>query len=177
MSALTALIYMTQAKQQKISAAEEYAALKQKRFDDWLATTFTDESLKGVPLFEVKAPSGMVFKCRKISKEYIGNAGQIPMVLSAQVIHASSGETPTEADAINQYAEMSEAERVASMRAAAHMVRYCAVEPRIVAGAVNGQQNAISADDLTMEDFGSLSRWAQGGDAAEGLKTFRRKRK
>jgi hypothetical protein len=168
---------MTQAKQQTISAADEYAALKQQRFEDWLATTFTDEALKGVDLFEVKAPSGMKFKCRKVTKEYLGNAGQIPMILSSQVAEAMSGEKPTEADAIEQFTKMTPAERLASMRASAQMVRYCVVEPRLILGTVNGHKNAIHVDDLTMEDFGALSRWASGGDVAEGLKTFRRKRK
>jgi hypothetical protein len=160
------------------TAAEQYADIKQQRFESWLSTTFTDAALKGVDLFEVKCPSGMAFKCRKLSREYMAQAGQIPMVLSSQVILAAGDEAPSEAESQARFARMTPQEKLASMRASAQMVRYVAVEPRLVLGAVNGHKNAISVDDLTMEDFAHLYKWAQGGgDAAEGLKTFRRKRK
>lgn len=160
------------------SAAERYADLKQQRFESWLATTFTDEALNGVDLFEVKCPSGMVFKCRRLTKEYLANAGQIPMVLSAQVLTASPDRKLTTDQQQAEFEAMRPEERLAAMQASAQAVRYCVVEPRLVVGAVNGHKNAISADDLTMEDFAHLSKWAQGGgDAAEGLKTFRSKRK
>jgi hypothetical protein len=147
-----------------MTAAEEYARLKEKRFD-----TFLDESFKDLEcdLFEVKVPSGMKFKCRKIGKEYLAAAGAMPMALSEQMLTSDKPKEPT---------EMTSMEIRANIQANAQMVRYICVEPRLIVGEINGHKNAISVDVLSMEDFGHLTKWASGGDAAEGLKTFRTKR-
>lgn len=131
-----------------------------------------------MPLFDVKVPSGMVFKCRKLSKEYVTNAGQVPVSLSAQVLATANPANDTEQEAQARFSRMTESERFAAMQMSAQAIRYCVVEPRLIVGPVNGHKNAISVDDLTLEDFGHLSTWTNGGgDEAEGLKTFRRKRK
>lgn len=160
------------------SAAEQYAELKQNRFDSWLATTFTDDALKNVELFEVKCPSGMVFKCRRLDVEYAANAGQTPMLLSAQALSANDGGSLDPNAQLAAFEKMSPEEKMAAMRVMAQMVRFAAIQPCLVVGPVNGQKNAISVDDLTMEDFGALAGWCQnGGEAASAARTFRRKRR
>jgi hypothetical protein len=148
-----------------MTASEEYALLKEKRFDTFLNESFAN--LKGVDLFEVKVPSGMTFKCRKVGTDYLAAAGAMPMALSEQMLSPDKPKEPT---------QMTAMEIRANIQANAQMVRYICVEPRLIVGEVNGHKDAISVDALSMEDFGHLTKWASGGDAAEGLKTFRRKR-
>lgn len=162
----------------EMSAAEQYARLKAEQFETFINGSFTDDALKGVELFEVKADSGMVFKCRRLDQAFVDNAMMMPMALSEQVASAMGKDKPSKTQAAERWNKMSETERIAATQAAARMVRYVCVEPRIIVGDVGNQRNAISADALTMADFGVLASWAQnGGDAAAGLKTFRRKRK
>lgn len=148
-----------------MTAAEEYAALKQKRFDDFLEPTFSADFLKGTQLYETKCPSGMVFKYRLLDEKYAAAGGMMPLVVSSQVAARRAGET----------VEATPAEELANLRASAQMIRYGCVEPRIVVGAVNGHKKAISCNDLTAEDFNHLITTIAGGDGADRLKTFRKR--
>lgn len=156
-----------------LSAAERYAQLKTERFEAFMEASFSDEALKGVDLYEVKVPSGMLFKCRKVDAEFVTNTGKMPMALSQSLI--TKGKSKEEM--VERFNEMSDLEKRAHMQATASMVRYICVEPRLVIGEVGNQTNAISVDLLTRDDFAALVEWAEGGDAVSGLKTFRRKRK
>lgn len=159
---------------EKLSAAEQYARLKADRFESFIESSFSSEALKDIDLFEVKTPSGQTFKCRKLDKAFITNTGQMPMALTESLITQGGSE-----DAMAQrFNEMTDIEKRASLQATAAMVRYICVEPRLVIGEVGNRQNAISVDMLTMDDFKCLVEWAKtGGGTAEGLKTFRHKRK
>ena len=157
-----------------ISTAEQYARLKADRFEAFIEASFSDEALKGVDLYEVKTPSGMPFKCRRLDAAFAANTGQMPMALTESLITLGSTSDETLAGRFN---EMSDVEKRANLQATAAMVRYICVEPRLVVGEVGDRQNAISVDLLTMDDFRVLVAWAKGGDAASGLKTFRTKRK
>ena len=157
-----------------LSAAEQYARLKADRFEAFIEASFSDEALKGVDLYEVKTPSGMPFKCRRLDAAFAANTGQMPMALTESLI--TQGKQSDE-ELAGRFNEMSDVEKRASLQATAAMVRYICVEPRLVIGDVGDQRNAISVDLLTMDDFRVLVEWAKGGDAASGLKTFRRKRK
>lgn len=152
------------------SAAEQYARLKQERFDNFLEPTFSEAALKDVQLYETTCPSGMKFKYRPLDVTYAAAGGMMPMILSSQMAQAASGESVA-------VKEPTGGEIMANMQANAQMVRYCCIEPRIVVGSVNGHKNAISANDLTFEDVGHLIQIIAGGDGAERLKTFRRKRR
>jgi hypothetical protein len=159
----------------KPTAAEQYARLKIDRFERFIADSFTDKALKGVELYEVKAESGMVFKCRKLDKTFLANTGSMPMALTEQLINA--GAVETDETAASRFAEMSAAEKRAAVEATVHMVLYVCVEPRLVSGSVTNRTDAIAIDYLTMGDLKSLVDWAKGGETASELKTFRRKRK
>lgn len=165
-----------------LTAAEQYARLKADGFEKFLEESFSAESLKDVDLYEVKCDSGMVFKCRKLDTRFIRNGGQMPMSLSAQVVASQNGtanlsEDEQEARATEEFKRMSPGEQQAAIEASCRILRYIAVEPRLIVGDVGDQRNAIPLSSLTMQDFASLAQWANGGDAAEGLKTFRSKRK
>lgn len=151
----------------EMTAAERYAQLKENRFESWLETSFSDESLKGVPLFELTLPSGLKIKCRRLDEQYLNCAGQTPMALGALL----TGQNPEE-----QFAQMTPTQQAAAIQNASQIVRYVAVEPRIVAE-VGNSKNAIAFELLTMDDFNHVTKWATGGESAEGLKTFRGKRK
>lgn len=164
----------------ELTAAEKYAKLKSDAVEAFLEASFSNEALKGVDLYEVKCPSGMTFKCRRLDARYQANAGQMPMAVTASMLSARDGYiTPEEQDQAAQksFDAMTPTEQRAAIQASAQMVRYIVVEPRLIVGDIGNQTNAISVDMLTMDDFTFLSKWAGGGVAAEGLKTFRRKRK
>lgn len=154
------------------TAAEEYARLKAETFNNFLEASFSDEALKGVDLYEVKVPTGKTFKCRKLDTSYAAVTASMPMALSEQMLRAKAakdGELPV--------TEMTETEERANIQVNAQIVRYICVEPRVIVGEVNGHKNAISSDMMTMGDFTHLVRWAAGGDATPGLKTFRKRRR
>ena len=159
----------------KLTAAQEYAKRKSDQYEAFLENSFSKESLKGVELFEVKCPSEMTFKCRRLDAAFAANTGSMPMALSEQLLNASTEMDETSrTEAFNQ---MSVAEQRASIQIAAQMVRYVSVEPRIIVGDVGNRTDAISSDALTMADFKCLAEWAQtGGGEAPGLKTFRKRR-
>lgn len=161
------------------TAAEQYARIKETTFESFLDASFSNDSLKGVDLFEVKAPSGMVFKCRKLDVAYASNAGAMPMVLSEQMLLSQAKDKAEDAvDPVDAVSKMTSMELRANMQLSAQMVRYVCIEPRLIIGEVNGHKNAISVDALTMADFGHLASWAQsGGGGADSLKTFRKRRK
>lgn len=159
---------------QVLSAAEQYARLKADRFEAFIEASFSNEALKGVDLYEVKTPSGMTFKCRRLDAAFAANTGQMPMALTESLITQSR---QSDTELAGRFNEMSDIEKRANLQATAAMVRYVCVEPRLVIGEVGDQKDAISVALLTMDDFRILVEWAKGGDAASGLKTFRRKRK
>ena len=165
----------------ELSASEQYAQLKAKQFDEFLQASFSDDALQNTELFEVKVPSGMRFKCRRLDQAFMSNTGLMPMALTETYIASQSDEgLDDKAKAAAQQArfqQMSEAEQRANIQATAGMVRYICVEPRIVVGDVGNQRNAISSEMLTVADFNYLSEWASGGEAAVGLKTFRKGKK
>lgn len=156
------------------TAAQKYAALQDKSFEKFLTDSFSKEALKGIDLFEVKAPSGMVFKCRRLDMSFFEHSSTMPLALSAIVAEHQEGLQTTE-DKIAAFQNMPVSEQRKAIQTAARMIRYITVEPRLIIGEVNGHKNAISTDNLSMKDFNCLAEWANGGTAAEGLKTFRSK--
>jgi len=164
------------------TAAERYARLKADRFEAFLDASFSDEALKNTQLFEVNC-NGMTFKCRRPDAAFMANTGQMPMALTETLINVEADDAAgldddaKRAAAESRYLSMTPAERMANVKATAQMVRYICVEPRLVLDAVGSRKTALCVDDLTQDDFKILAEWASGGDAAQGLKTFRRKRK
>lgn len=156
---------------EKLTAAQVYAKAKQDQFEKFLTASFTPAKLKGKKLFEVKVPSGMTFKCRHLDGDYAASAGKMPMAVGAAYFAQKEG-----GNALQKFEDMTPAEQRATIDAMSKMVRYVAVEPRLVFE-VGNRTDAISVDALTIEDFNHLAEWANGGDAAQGLKTFRRKRR
>ena len=152
------------------TSAEQYTRLKIERFTKWVETTFTDEALKGVQLFETTCPNGMKFKYRPLNAQYAVAGGMIPLVLSAQVAQAVGGGLTEEHKPTGD-------EVLANMRANAQMACYCCVEPRLVIGSVGARTNAVSLSDITFEDLGHLVNAIMGGDGADSLKTFRKRKR
>ncbi len=155
------------------TAAEKYAAGVQKQFDDWLESTFSKQALRRVPLFEHTVPSGMTFKVRNLSNEFNAQVGSMPLGLTEAVLGRGEDVDPEEF-----FNQAKPAEQATMIALVAKQIRFICVEPRLIVGEVNGHRNAISTDRLTIEDFNSLAKRAQaGGDAAKGLRTFRKPRR
>lgn len=159
------------------TAAEQYARLKSDHFQNFIDESFSEQALADVQLYEVKVPSGMVFKCRKVGLEFFRNAGSLPLSFMDQVAKADR----SEAENVEVFNRMSTAEKIAAIQQTYRMVMYACVEPRLIAGEVNGHKNALPLYQLTNADFEGLAKWTkeqnEGGAAAPGLKTFRRRRK
>lgn len=161
----------------ELTAAERYEAIKESHFEDFLNESFSDEALKNVQLYEVRCPSGMVFKCRAVGTDYFQHAGELPMSFIAKALVDSEKKKSGE----QTFEEMNTEEKVRAIQMTSDMIRYICVEPRIIVGDVNGHKNAISSRQLTAGDYNALATWgknqALGGGSAKGLKTFRKKRK
>lgn len=165
----------------KLTAAEQYQRLKNDQFQAFLDNSFSDASLKGVDLYEVKCPSGQVFKCRKLDAAYAAQTGSMPMSLAEAMISAPSLESLSDEEKTKAqeeaFFEQSVAERRANITETIKLIAYICVEPRIVEN-VGNRTDAIAANDLAVNDVKHLAEWAKtGGGEAPGLKTFRSKRK
>jgi hypothetical protein len=168
---------------QKLTAAQEYAKLKADQFEAFLENSFTNESLKGVPLFEVKTAgpgcTGLTVKCRKLDAAYAAQTGSMPMSLAEAMINGVSDDNAAPDDEAMQAAFLKQTaeERRANILETIKMIAYICVEPRIVEH-VGNRTNAIAVNDLAVADVKFLAEWAKtGGGEAPGLKTFRSKRK
>ena len=165
----------------EMTAAAQYAQLKEAAFEKFLEASFSKEALKGVLLFEVKLPIGLTIKCRKLDAAYAANT-QTPITLSSLILDGKPHDPlmtkeEEESDNIKRFQAMTPIQQRAAIEASVNIVRYIAVQPRVIGGEVGDRTDAISADLLTMADFTCLTKWAEGGETASGLKTFRRKRR
>lgn len=177
---------MAKAAQQKEKTAQErYDEAVERHFEAWLEQSFSREALKGVPLYELKLPlTGIVFKVRNLSNEFLVQSGAVAVGnLSADVLNTKPIEhlTPEERQqrAEEEYAKLSDEEKLAQTVTVVRQIRYICVEPRVVMGPVNGHKNAVSITKITGQDFTTLAERSNPmrGDAAPGLKTFRAKRR
>lgn len=138
------------------TAAEKYRRLK--KAED-----------AGETLHDVECPSGMVFKCRKVTVPFLIAAGMLPMHLVEAMQQASGNGTITPAQA---FAAMPFKEQMHSIEFSAKVVKYVCVEPRIVEKPIG--PNDLGQDELMLQDFHAIMKWAMnGGDEAARLETFR----
>lgn len=174
----------TKPKQQpEPTAAERYEAAKEKQFEEWLESSFSRQALKGVELFEHKVPSGITFKVRNLSAEFLAQSGAVPMgSISSAVLSKEPGEPSKELTPEEQQAEfeaLSPGERASRIVQINRQILYICVEPRLIDGPVNGHKNAVSTSQLTLADWNSLAMRSNPmrGAASSGLRTFRSKRR
>lgn len=170
----------------ELTAEQRYAAAIEKQFEEWLEASFTDEALKDVELFEHTVPSGITFKVRNITPEFFALSGGVPLgELSEAVIGKASDpedldltEKQLAAKLEQEFNALSADEKLRRMQQTSRQIRYICVEPRIVLDA-GGHKNAIPSSKISIPDFNSLAVRANpmGGATAQGLRTFRRKRR
>lgn len=129
------------------TAAQKYRKLKEKRIRDG-------------EQFDLETPSGMVWKVRKPDLQQFIISGVLPMSLAEKL-----GSDPKEA-----VKSMDLKEQMQSIAFASSIVKFCAVEPRIVEKATN--DNEIGFDEVEMDDYNAILSWAMGGVAAPGLEKF-----
>lgn len=141
------------------TAAERYRRLAREH-------AATDE------VFDLETPSGMVWKVRKPDLAQFIVSGVMPISLAEKVatLQTSAG---NEAAA---FAQLSTKEQIRIIDFKNRVVRFCAVEPRIVENPESGDE--IGFDEVMMADYNAIFEWAMpGGGEAETLSKFRRKRK
>jgi hypothetical protein len=112
---------------------------------------------------------GMIWKARRATLNFWVASGMIPSSLAAVVMEAVKKRGMTEAEVMSTL----DLKQIAqSVEFTNNMVRYTAVEPRIVETAI--EPNDISHDEVMMCCYNFLRDWqTKGGDGAAALKTFR----
>ncbi len=117
-------------------------------------------------LFDFVSPSGMEWKLRRPNIAQFVQSGVMPMDLAAKLAKAQAG------GATELVKGMEWQEQVKLIDFSNRLVRYCAVDPRIVENPT--QPNEIGYDEVELDDYTAILVWAtpSGGDEAAGLDTF-----
>lgn len=138
------------------TAAQRYRRIKEERHA-------ADE------LHDVTCPSGMVFKCRTVSIDFLVSGGILPLSL-VQKMSEAEGKGDVSPEQV--FLQLPLKEKLQSIDAAAKLLRYVCVEPRIVDDATG--PNDIRQDEVEPDDFNHIVEWAtKGGVEAARLATFR----
>lgn len=112
---------------------------------------------------------GMVWKARKADLSFWLASGMIPASLAAVMMESVKKKGLTEDQVM---ASLDLHQLTQSVEFAGKMVRYTAVEPRIVDKAEG--PNDIEPDEVMMCCYNFLREWQKtGGDRAKSLETFR----
>jgi len=147
---------MTQTKME--TSAQRYRRIKEAK-------------LKSTELFDFTSPSGMEWKLRKVDlAQFVAN-GSLPMSLAQHINQANEA---NKGDVEAAFASLEWKDQARMIELVSKVVRYCAVEPRIVE-TVTDPDMEISFDEVELEDYNAIAKWAMpGGDVADGLDTFRK---
>lgn len=113
---------------------------------------------------------GMVWKARRAAPDLWVTSGILPSALAAKMASVLGKGTPTPDKILKN---LDDSELVQSIDFSNKIVRYTAVEPRIV-DVVEGPNDVQRADVMTC-CYNTLLRWQMsGGDEAARLETFRK---
>lgn len=121
-------------------------------------------------IHEFTSPSGMVWKLRRPNlSQYVMN-GVMPMGMTGKL----AAQVSEGADPATLFTSLTWDEQVKTIEFANKIVRYCAVEPKIVESPT--EPDEIGYDEVELDDYNAIVAWAmEGGDEAANLETFRRK--
>jgi hypothetical protein len=137
------------------TAAERYRRIKAER-------------LAQEELVDVETPSGMTWKLRRPNLAQFVTSGIMPISLAGKLAEADKDGNPAEA-----FNALDWEEKARTIEFSAKVVRYCAVDPKIVENPKG--PNEISPDEVELDDFNYIFGWAMsGGGEADNLGTFRR---
>jgi hypothetical protein len=137
------------------TAAEKYRRIKA-------------EKAANETLHDVDCECGMTWKCRKANMEFWVTSGILPMHLVEKMVTAMGKAQNPE----NMLKTMATKEVIESIVFSSKVVRYTAVEPRIVE-TVEGP-NDISQEDTMTCCYNTLLKWQMfGGEEAARLGNFR----
>lgn len=119
-------------------------------------------------LHDVACSCGMTWRCRRADKSFWVTSGILPMSMVEMAGKVAKGGLD-EADVLKT---MATREIVDSIAFSNKVVKYTAVEPRIVETVTDA--NDLSQEDVMMCCYNRLRDWQmKGGDEAAGLETFR----
>lgn len=136
------------------TAAEKYRRIKQERLDK-------------AELHDFTSPSGMVWKLRRPDLAQFVTSGMMPMSLAKHLSEIAGDDGGAAFD------RLSMDDKIRTLDFSQKVVRYCAVSPRIVETPVAPDE--IGYGEVELDDFQAIFAWAMpGGEAAEGLETFRK---
>ncbi len=139
--------------QQIETAAERYRRLKADR---------------QVETFDFTSPSGMTWKLRKPDLQQFIASGLLPLELTAKMVKAQKQGVAIES--VVEQLNLDEQVKLIQFNSA--LVKYCAVDPRIVETPTSGDE--IAYIEVERDDYEAILAWANsGGGEATGLETFR----
>jgi hypothetical protein len=137
------------------TAAEKYRRIKAER-------------AANEELFELETPSGMVWKLRKLNLEQFVLSGTMPMQFAAKLAKTQEA---AGGDHVKAFESLDMADKLKAISFSQKVVRYCAVEPRIVEDPK--ETNDIGFEEVELDDFNAILTWAlPGGGKAESLDSF-----
>jgi len=157
------------------TAAERYARIRAEREQGGGAfdVTCIDRADDGSNFPSIEG-CGMTWKARRAKREFWVTSGMLPSSLAAKMLEASSAN----GNAANVLAQsLDSSQIVQSIDFSNKVVRYTALEPKIV-DEVTDPATEVQRADVMLCCYNTLLRWQMtGGDEAAGLATFPRKRK
>lgn len=152
------------------TATERYLRLQGADFEGFLEDSFKSAELKKAVLHDITTQSGMQWQVRRLSNEFYGAAGSIPMSLATRLKQSreEGSNTPP----------LTSAEEGQMIQFASKAVRFGCVHPRLVDKDVkDAGPDELPYDLISMGDFKELSEFLIGeGKEAARLGSFRRKR-
>ena len=146
--------FMTQAKME--TAADRYRRIKAER-------------LKGTETEDFESPSGMIWKLRKPDLMHFVTAGLMPAAFMETLNEAN---TEAGGNTTQAWQKLSMKDQFKTIEFMSAVVRYCAVEPRIVEYAKAPDE--IGFDEVEMDDYNAIVKWALPGGEGLGLNSFRK---
>lgn len=120
-------------------------------------------------LHEVVCACGESWKCRRAEKGFWLTSGMLPTSMLDMVAKLAKGTVTDEAELLKTLAD---SEIINSIEFASKVVRYTAVEPRIVETPT--EPNDLAYEEVDTCCYATLRDWQmKGGKEAEGLENFR----
>lgn len=128
------------------------------------------ERLAKAELADFTSPSGMEWKLRPLDLQLFITSGLMPVEMATKV--AEMQEADPSISNQDAFQNLDPKNKFRSIEFAANVVRYCAVDPKIVE--TPSASDEIGYAEVEMDDFNAILLWAlQGGGKAEALGSFR----
>lgn len=157
------------------TAAERYARIRAKQLENAQEVECIDRADDGSHFPSIEG-CGMTWKARRAPKEFWVTSGMMPSSLAATMLEAAGGASNGNVPE-SLARSLNPSQIVQSIEFSNKVVRYTALEPKIV-DEVADPATEVQRADVMLCCYNTLLRWQMtGGDEAEGLENFPKKRR